>query len=66
MEEFFQVQTSHDNRDLVANADLILLAVKPQNMKMLLGEIQAAADGKKRRAGEGGGNVDNGKDRVPS
>jgi pyrroline-5-carboxylate reductase len=42
MRDTFKVTTSRDNVDLAAKADLIILAVKPQNMKPLLAEIKPA------------------------
>ena len=38
----YKVATSRDNVDLAAKAELIILAVKPQNMKLLLDELQPA------------------------
>jgi pyrroline-5-carboxylate reductase len=36
----FNVMTTRDNVDIAGKADIIILAVKPQNIKILLGEIQ--------------------------
>lgn len=47
LKEAFKVKTSLDNVDLVSKADIILLAVKPQNMKVLLSEINTVVTEKK-------------------
>jgi pyrroline-5-carboxylate reductase len=47
MRDTFKVTTSRDNVDLAGKADLILLAVKPQNMKLLLSEIKAVLSEKR-------------------
>ncbi len=47
MRDTFKVATSRDNVDVAGKADLILLAVKPQNMKLLLGEIKAVMSEKR-------------------
>ena len=39
----YGVSTSADNRKAVANADLIILAVKPQNLVHVMGEIKGLA-----------------------
>ena len=43
----FKVKTSLDNHELVSRSDIIVLAVKPQNMKGLLNEIKAVVNPKK-------------------
>ncbi len=40
----FSVNTTSDNRDVVSTSDVIILCVKPQNMKLLLEEIKTSAD----------------------
>ena len=47
IQETFQVQTTQDNRGLAARADIIVLAVKPQNLKALLEEIAPAVNNQK-------------------
>ncbi len=47
LKEAFKVSTSLDNHEIVSGADVILLAVKPQNMKVLLSEINPVTDEKK-------------------
>ena len=47
MRDTFKVTTSRDNLDLAAKADLIILSVKPQNMKPLLGEIKSVLSEKR-------------------
>jgi len=39
----YRVSTFADNRKAVANADLIILAVKPQNLVQIMGEIKGLA-----------------------
>lgn len=43
----FHIKTEKDNKKLVSQSDLIVLAVKPQNMKELLKEVSANSDNKK-------------------
>jgi len=45
--ETFRVKTFLDNVELVTRADIVILAVKPQNMKMLLDEISSVVNEKK-------------------
>jgi len=40
----FEIRTTLDNQDLVSRAAVIILAVKPQNMKGLLQDIKQATD----------------------
>ncbi|MBN2108353.1 MAG: NAD(P)-binding domain-containing protein, partial [Deltaproteobacteria bacterium] len=41
MRDSFKVPTSRDNVNTASKADLLILAVKPQTMKLLLGEIKS-------------------------
>ncbi len=43
----FNVKTTLDNRKIVSCSDVVLLAVKPQNMKLVLDEIGPVANEKK-------------------
>lgn len=43
----FQVKTEKANKKIVSASDIVLLAIKPQNMKALLEEIRARADNQK-------------------
>jgi len=43
LKESFKIKTTLDNVDLAARADLIIIAVKPQNMKLLLDQIKPVA-----------------------
>jgi len=43
----FKVTTSRDNVDVAGKADIIILAVKPQSMKILLDEIKAVMSEKR-------------------
>jgi len=42
LEETYRIATFSDNKDAVANADIVLLAVKPQVMDVVLGELASA------------------------
>lgn len=43
----FKVKTESANKKMVSESDIVLLAVKPQNMKTLLEEIKETADNQK-------------------
>jgi pyrroline-5-carboxylate reductase len=47
LKETFQIKTSLENSELVSQSDVILLAVKPQNLKSLLDEINPVMNEKK-------------------
>ncbi len=47
LKETFRVPTTLDNHELVKTSDTILIAVKPQNMKGLLKDINQVVDDKK-------------------
>lgn len=47
LRDTFKVKTLLDNVELVSRADIVILAVKPQNMKVLLDEISAVVNEKK-------------------